>query len=558
MALRWLMMSLMVVIGAFGVAQTKPTTQFKPQVKPYKVSPSLKEVTNLKQFIIPDDAKAMLVKNLFVVCPADHWQPFFVYEENAYHFIPNFVTVDSVLHLYHLFFNFALRRLEEQKLLPLAQQLTTKLLAQCLQTYKAAPTKELKEAALKNVAYVAVAANLLGLKVSIPKEAQPMVETELQLIHKRAGLEKGAILPYAIDYTQFIPRGHYTRTEQLKRYFMAMMWYGLFPFTPRYRDSEGKLHWSPVTTRQALLLTHDLYAANLQDIWDKLFTPINFFVGFADDLTPAEVKPLVEQVYGKNPSLSAFADEAKLKVFMEQFTKLRQPQIKPKIAWIAGTLPPLPDPETPQLRLLGQRYTPDSEILQELCHPGRPVPCGLDVMAVLGSERAKQIHDAGYRVHGLPKNFSMTAWDEYPKKRQELIERFRRLQQSEWTRNLYWSWLWVLQSLLQPFGEGYPSFMRTTAWQDKSLQTALASWVQLRHDTILYVKQSLTIAEGGEGEKEKLVKGYVEPNVEAWRRFLHLIRQTRQLLQPRGLLVKTVAEKLSEFEDMVAFLLSVC
>jgi hypothetical protein len=545
---RWLAILVALNFATFGFAQ------IKPQVKPYRVSPSLKEVVNLHQFVIPKEAQAMLAKNLFVVCPADHWQPFFVYEENAYHGIPNFVTVDSVLHLYHLFFNFALRRLEEEKLSPLAEQLTTKLLAQCMRTYKDAPTKELKDAALRNVAYVAVAANLLNLKPNIPKEAQRMVAIELKLIQARAGLGVGAILPYAIDYTQFIPRGHYTRTEKLKRYFLTMMWYGLFPFTPRYRDNKGDLHWSPVTTRQALLLTHDLYAAKLQDTWDKLFTPINYFVGFADDLTPPEVKGLAEKVFG-GLSLQAFANEAKFKEFMEQFTKMRMPQIKPKVAWIAGGLPLLPDPETPQMRLLGQRYTPDSEILQELSHPTmRPIPCGLDVMAVIGSERAKQIHDSGYRVHGLPEGFSMSAWDDYPKVRQKLTERFSRLSQSEWTRNLYWSWLWVLQSLLQPFGEGYPSFMRTEAWQDKSLQTALASWAQLRHDTILYVKQSLVVAEGGE-ETPKLVKGYVEPNLEAWQRLLHLVRQTRQLLQPRGLLVSTIAEKLDDFESMVAFLL---
>ncbi|MCS7264164.1 MAG: DUF3160 domain-containing protein, partial [Armatimonadetes bacterium] len=378
MDLRWLIISLMFAVNALGVAQVKL------QVKPYRVSSSLNEVTNLKQFIIPKDARAMLAKNLFVVCPADHWQPFFVYEENAYHRIPNFVTIDSVLHLYHLFFNFALQRLEEEKLLPLAQELTTKLLAQCLRTYNAAPTKELKEAALRNVAYVAVAANLLGLKVSIPKEAQPMVAKELQLVRNREGFKVGAILPYAIDYTQFIPRGHYTRMEKLKRYFMAMMWYGLFPFTPRYRDSVGRLNWSPVTTRQALLLTHDLYAANLIDTWDKLFVPINYFVGFADDLTPPEVRQLAEQIYGQ-VSVKHFADEKKFQEFMQSFTKLRMPKIKPKIEWILGALLPLPDPETPQLRLLGQRYAPDSEILQELSHPTlRPIPCGLDVMAVIG------------------------------------------------------------------------------------------------------------------------------------------------------------------------------
>ncbi len=546
---RWLKILVTLNFATFGFGQ------IKPQVKPYHVSPLLKEVVNLHQFVIPKDAQEMLAKNLFVVYPGDDWkQPFFVYEENAYYRIPNFVTVDSMLHLYHLFFNFALRRLEEEKLIPLAEQLTTKLLTQCLQTYKDASSKDLKEAALRNVAYVAVALNLLNLKANIPKEAQQMVASELKLIQTRARLRVGAILPYAIDYTQFIPRGHYTRTEKLRRYFMAVMWYGLFPFTPRYRDNKGNLHWSSVTTCQALLLTYDLYAVKLEDTWEKLFTPINYFVGFADDLTPSEVKGLAEKVFSRL-SLRAFTEEPEFKEFMQQFTKMRMPQIKPKFEWIAGELAPLPDPETPQMRLLGQRYVPDSEILQELSHPTeRPILCGLDIMAVIGSERAKQIHDAGYRVHGLPKSFSMSAWDDYPKIRQKLTERFSRLTQSDWTRNLYWSWLWVLQSLLQPFGEGYPSFMRTAAWQDKSLQTALASWAQLRHDTILYAKQSLVAAEGGE-ETPELVKGYVEPNLEAWQRLLHLVRQTTQLLQSRGLLVSTIAEKLDDFESMVAFLL---
>jgi hypothetical protein len=34
--------------------------------------------------------------------------------------------------------------------------------------------------------------------------------------------------------------------------------------------------------------------------------------------------------------------------------------------------------------------------------------------------------------------------------------------------------------------------MQTAAWADKMLQTQLASWAQLRHDTILYSKESYT------------------------------------------------------------------
>lgn len=53
--------------------------------------------------------------------------------------------------------------------------------------------------------------------------------------------------------------------------------------------------------------------------------------------------------------------------------------------------------------------------------------------------------------------------------------------------------------------------MLTKAYQDKSLTTALASWAQLRHDTLLYVKQSYTMAEMGGGPQDPVIVGYVEP-----------------------------------------------
>lgn len=530
-------------------AEPKPEVeaQVVAEVKPYTVSPTLAEVENLHQFKVDEAMRALLTSNLFAVAPADHWQPFFVYENNDYRNIPSFVTVDSVLHLYHLLFSFALRNLEEQKLLPLAEKLTSELLNRCRNTYEAAPTEELREAALRNLAYVLVGARLLEIEVTVLEKPSEMVKKELDLIAGHKGFTVGAILPYAIDYTQFVPRGHYTRTESLKRYFKAMLWYGLFPFTPRYRDSSGELHWAPQVARQGLLLTHDLYAANLTDLWDKLYTPINFFVGFGDDLTPAEVKQLSDAVFGGQAGLEAFSDASAFEKFKEQFVTLRMPRIKPKFEWLAGTLPPVPDPDTPQLRLLGQRYTPDSNILQELSHPTkRPVPKGLDVMAVFGSPRAQWLLDQSYK--------EPASWDEYLPSRKKLAATFGEVTRDQWTQNLYWNWLWVLKSLIQPFREGYPSFMRNEAWQDKGLQTALASWAQLRHDTILYVKQSLVGAECGGEEPPPPPKGYVEPNPEAFGRLLGLAQRTRAMLLPRGLLTEEMGGKLKEFEDMVVFL----
>jgi hypothetical protein len=507
---------------------------------------NLNQVVNLNQYdALPSKARALLERNGFVLQEANWEQPFFIYEENAYWNIPHFVTLDSVLHLYHLCFQFALRRLEERVLAPRLAQFTRRLLVQCLQTYRQAPTPELKDAALRNIAYVGVAARLQNLNDLLPEPVLPIVRRELELVRNHQALKVGEILPYAIDYTQFKVRGHYTRTVTLQRYFRAMMWYGLFPFAPKRLVPPQRTEPTPTPIRQALLLTDALYRANLVNEWQQLMTPIDFFVGGVDDITPPEVRQAVERVYGKNPSLRQYADSKRFEAFMAAFQQLRVPAIRPKIVSVVGALPPMPDPDSPQMRLMGQRYIPDSEVLQELSDPiRRPIPSGLDVMAVLGSQRAAQHLDA-----------EPPDWKDYKPTRRKLAERFAALGKREWTRNLYWGWLWVLQSIAEPPQErSLPEVFRTNAWRDKSLQTALASWAQLRHDTILYAKQSLVAAEGGDDEEPEIKPRYhyVEPNLEAWRRLLTLIRQTLKL----PLLDRTIRERLGEMEALTDFLLS--
>ncbi len=73
--------------------------------------------------------------------------------------------------------------------------------------------------------------------------------------------------------------------------------------------------------------------------------------------------------------------------------------------------------------------------------------------------------------------------------------------------------------------------MQTESWQDKNLNTALGSWAQLRHDTLLYVKQSYTMAELGAAPPPPPPVGYVEPVPEFYTRLLNLTRMTRHGLQ---------------------------
>ena len=223
---------------------------------------------------------------------------------------------------------------------------------------------------------------------------------------------------------------------------------------------------------------------------------------------------------------------------------------------------------TQGLRLMGQRYIPDSFMMGRLVYPtiglftgtgkpftyvlsrGGPIrgfPRGLDVMGVLGSHRAK---------HWL-KKLGDDAYQKFGETQTDITGQFAKVDQAGWNRNMYWSWLYTLKALLKDYPSGYPTFMRTEAWQDKQLSAALASWSQLRHDTILYAKQSYTGVGGGMPPKPKMVEGYVEPVPEFYGRLLALTRMTLSGLNDFRVLDQTSRGRLTALEQVVSRLLAI-
>jgi len=536
-----------------------PGNQSPPIVatlKPYSVDASLSQVANLKSFaksVAPDAAqRQMLAKQLFVCRSTDAPQLFHIYEQNDYLNVPSFVTADLVLHTYHIFYDYTLRTMEAQSLLPAAKKLTQGMLASSLSDWKSAKNSQVKAAALKNIAFFGVAADVLGMKESIPAAAQTMVEREGALISAHQGFAVGAIFPYNIDYSQFVPRGHYTRSEDLKRYFRAMMWYGLAPFAVHYVDSSGKKLRSDETIRQGLLLARDLGAPGLQKEWDSIYEPTVFYVGAADDLTPAEWESASKHVYGAGGTVDKFGESTRLNAFAAAAAAAHAASIQSRFGRARGfpsDVPqeiPYPAPVGAQLRFMGQRYIPDSAIMQRLAGSEGSFPSGLDVMAVLGSDRASSILDAYAQI------YNKGGWKGYIPERQKLTADFASLPADTWRSNLYWSWLDTLRTLNRPAPAGFPSFMKSDAWLDRSIYTSLGSWAELRHDTILYGKQGSTLSGGVGGIPG--AHGYVEPDVAVYRRLLALTRQSQAGLAARGCLTPELKDHFERFIGLLTFL----
>ncbi len=521
-------------------------------------TPDLGTVTNPDLVAWLNDAqKAALEANGFVVVPQGYEQIYAIYQQADEASIPVFVTTDAVLHSFHILYDYALRLAEIEHFIADLETLNAAMLKAAEADY-AATSGPVQEAARQNLAFFAVATKLLTPDVDIadvPRPVRDLVQEELALIEAHAGITFSPIFGYREDYSQYVPRGHYTRNEDFEHYFRAMMWYGRLSFHLVNPDAPEAARRE---TRGALLIVRALHQADLLDTWERIYEPTAFFVGTADDLTVYDYTAVAEAVYGGLPDPATLADEALLDGFIAAARQLRPPAI------VGGYVTDQENPEevTMGFRFMGQRFIPDSYIFQQLVYdqvkgyrgsgkpftmspsqagPIRAFPRGLDVPAVLGSARALEILTAE----------GDTDYDGYAEQLAKLQAEYAALPEEQWTSNLYWNWLHTLRPLPETKDEGYPYFMQSPAWTDKDLHTWLGSWTELRHDTILYAKQSYAVMATSIMPEPELVRGYVEPQPEVYARLAALTAQMQAGLGSRGLLNDEMAGKLERMEELL-------
>ena len=130
----------------------------------------LHDVTNLWQYGNYSQNQAeMLSENRFIVTGKEHDFFHWLYESYSRYYsknnyrIPLFITTDSTLELFHLFFDYALRTIEEEKLLPLLKQLVRGCSDEVEKMTNQAETQDMKYDCKFLQDFFSVARNLLSL-----------------------------------------------------------------------------------------------------------------------------------------------------------------------------------------------------------------------------------------------------------------------------------------------------------------------------------------------------------------------------------------------------------
>ena len=362
------------------------------------------------------------------------------------------------------------------------------------------------------------------------------------------------------DFTQFTPRSHYTKNSALRAYFRTMMYLGRSSY---YLKKDVGITDAALLAKQFSVKSSS--GVTPADIWSKVMTVTGFYAGQSDDLTYTEWSSYLNAQLGSNVSDTQLASTDSTQKLAGNLNALPQPKIlsdvivddqifsKTKADLLRDTL---------GFRIFGQRFTFDAWVLNDLTAGQEKTdvalpstPSSLFVPAAMGDPAATT-----YAQQFLKQDsgFSDKQVSDFVTKLDAKKADIAKVTSSEWFDSMSSAWLYVLGGLTHTYDSHYPQYMQSNSFLAKQVQTFLGSYTELKHDTLLYAKQSYAERGGGpaEGSIPPIVKGFVEPNLDFWTRFGTLLDKTQTFIKQNNLFTGNtakVAARLDEFKTDTAF-----
>jgi hypothetical protein len=273
-----------------------------------------------------------------------------------------------------------------------------------------------------------------------------------------------------------------------------MMWLGRIDFRLIETQSDGSRAFHR-RQYEAVVAMAELFEQAQLDRFEIIDGVVEAFVGESDNMTLGEVEALLDDLGGTGAALDADDDEITQAIVDGGYGAQRiASHLIVKDPSAQGTLP-----LNRSFLLFGQRYVIDSHVFSNVVwdrtEAQRMMPDPLDVaFAALGNDAAAALLEDQLEEYSYAGNLAS----------------MRLLADAHgdafWGANLYNLWLDALRQLSPGDDEGLPNVATTEPWSRRMLNTQLASWAELRHDTLLYAKQSYTA-----GDVCEFPDGYVDP-----------------------------------------------
>ena len=494
----------------------------------------LNEINYLDSVILKleltNDELDLLKQNLFFVTERLSYYNFGQAFHSVYNYdLPVFITTDAVLQALHMSYDQILKNLEREIMARNLEEFLKSLYDNFGNLQQKYGNSKALELGLSDAdIFITIAYSLISDKLL---EGHIADAQKLRDVWDAIQSEDLVAMPLFtfpertrnLDFSQFTVRGHYVYTEQekwqglksLEPYFRTMMWLGRMDFllTPPPENPWEK-SWTEAEIQRmhygAFMVNELLQESVKLPLLQFNEQVINYLVGESDNLTPEEYQSILNE--GNLTSAEQLTDSITFRNVKDAINS--NPELGQKI--LSDFFLMDPQGEEPGVlpisyRVSGQRFIIDSYVLgnvvfDKLMFNGQKVmrmmPKPMDALFTLGNNDVLPL---------LQDEFAI-----YPYAEQLANLRYIVDQKTPefWSGSLYNVWLNSIREL-SPVAENsnHPLFMKTAAWHQEKINTQLASWSQLRHDNLLYAKQSYT---GGTGCS--FPYSYIEPYPEFYGR----------------------------------------
>ncbi len=486
------------------------------------------------------------------------------------------VTSDLLLHVYHRLFDNSLKYYEETTARPMVADLSKSLFEKFITLTKQTTDPQLKKnyellAAYRSIPYsilipnnelidkITTNANTEGdpessadlsdeqiqtliierqkwlLSKLWSKYKQPVQDTLNEILQATSSDGKNRILEtfssdmisnfgemnkLKFDYTQFKPRAHYTTDSLLKTYFMAMKW--LMREKLFFADKNIATAW--------LIMVNNIQNDDLTQ-FNTFYTFIQKLIGEDDDVNISDLQKFITD----NKWTS---DTAILNGINEDIQKKLMVLRPQRIMSVSYTTPGIGDITEQEAKditagfiFFGEKFTIDSWFFDQFTagsaeKEGEYKPAAQTALMVADNLLNTPITQRLTKLR-LEKNkstFGITPEQiaGYDKVKSDIAQNKILTTFNFWT-TVYHTWLNMLATLFISGGNNVPYFMEDALYQNKLLNTYLWNYTELKHDTLLYVKQAYAeLGGGGDGPCSQSIeppelpipKWYVEPNID--------------------------------------------
>eukprot|EP01113_Clastostelium_recurvatum_P023444 TRINITY_DN279_c1_g2_i7.p1 TRINITY_DN279_c1_g2~~TRINITY_DN279_c1_g2_i7.p1 ORF type:complete len:870 (-),score=157.22 TRINITY_DN279_c1_g2_i7:63-2672(-) len=568
-----------------GVSYDPTQSRFFDMFQDSKKRPKNEHHRYQDNFALNQDQLNLFKKNGFVVCDpvGDTWSR--EYYRLFNNDLPVFITTDSILHALHMSYDNMLKELETT--------FFTTLLSNIMQGMR----EELKKASAEYTSgplvqafqdvdfFLTVGSNLLASEVfTYIGEGAPSVAKKPDLEaekNKRLQEIMGGAVPERpkadqkecalgrsdkdvtqalkacckeesttlslfgtdreIDFTLMKPRGHYTKTAELRKYFRTMTWLGIIDMKVAGKGSSTRSLCASVV----LVLLMHRRSQDVRRMFGSFNQMLDSLVGAVNSMTIPQLEIILSSSSSMMKGSSSAAATASTttaaapsvefnKSYFESLNSedglvALQKEIMNTEFGVKGYNAEAAESfgagkaEMPRsFTFMGKRFALDGWAMSKVVadqvfwngekvlrkrtssvEVAYSIFGNTDAVPILTERMTAPKSEKDRFRDGLPYHHNLLA----------VKETVDQLNDNTWFSSVHMSWLRMLRSLSEPIAKDprYPQSMRTKAYAMKRLTSQLGSWSQLRHDNLLYVDQPRSFACGC-----SYPAGFVEPFVGFW------------------------------------------